>query len=174
MEMPTLQWIQIGAQIATIITSLSVMIVFLRFVNDLKNQRLQSLIYLHQYLSQDDFSIARRAIRTDLYRKQYSDWTDEDKSFANRVCSSYDQAGIMITGGIIDYNTAKVLLKSSWGESICDQYEALKDYLDDKQTPTRTGREFFRHFGDLYEMTCPFHRKPALWRKLWPLRAKKN
>ncbi|MGP0094367.1 MAG: hypothetical protein ACLPKB_31145 [Xanthobacteraceae bacterium] len=147
------------AELATIVTSLSVLILLLSFVSNIRYQRLQSLIYLHQYLSQNDFSVARRAVRTILQKKPYCEWTEEDKLHANRVCASYDQAGILITGGIIDTRSAKVILKSSWGESICHQYEILATYLDDTQTPAGTGREFFRHFGDLYDLAWDYHRK---------------
>jgi hypothetical protein len=49
-------------------------------------------------------------------------------------------------------------MSSSWGESICDQFEALQDYLADKQTPTRTGAEFFKHFTALYDEAHVHHR----------------
>jgi hypothetical protein len=153
-----LTWLEVGAQIGEIITGLSIVVLILSFRNELKSQRLQSLLYLHQYLAQDDLSAARRAVRTRLFKVPYGEWTDDDKIIANRVCASYDQAGILITSGAIDSKYAQALLSSSWGESICDQYEALAHFLDHQQTPRKTGREFFRSFSDLYKMARVYHR----------------
>jgi hypothetical protein len=89
-------------------------------------------------------------VRTELCKKPYADWTDDDKQAANDVCASYDQAAILLAARVLDSGSEKHFLRSSWGKSICHQYELLKDFLDDRQTPTETGREFFRHFGELY------------------------
>jgi Circularly permutated YpsA SLOG family len=113
---------------------------------------LNSFISLHQYLSEKDFRDARWIVRDELSKKDYSCWTKEDKMTANSVSSSYDQASIMLSANILDNKTKQIFLKSSWGESICHQYHALAPFLDDKRTPSgKSGRQFFRHFGDLYE-----------------------
>ncbi|HEV3041603.1 MAG TPA: putative molybdenum carrier protein [Candidatus Angelobacter sp.] len=78
---------------------------------------------------------------------------------ANRVCASYDQAGILILDKAVDAKSAELFLRTSWGESICDQYEALQDFLEDWQTPWKRGKEFFIHFGRLYKMARRHHRK---------------
>ncbi len=158
-QMPVPEWIDTGAQIATIITGLSVILVALSLFTQIKDQRLHSVFYVHEFLSQEQFSLARRHVRTTLHNKSYLEWSDEDRVAANRVCASYDQAGILILGGVINRATAKVLLRSSWGESICDQFEVLRPFLLDLQTPTKTGLEFFRHFAELYAMTCRYQKR---------------
>lgn len=57
---------------------------------------------------------------------------------ANRVCASYGQAGILISGKVINPKTAREFLNSSWGISIIDQYECLGNFLNDYQTQTQT------------------------------------
>ena len=84
-------------------------------------------------------------MRTELFKKDYSEWSEDDKEQANRVCASYDQAGILLSAGVVNPKTAKGFLSSSWGQSIVDQYESLEPFVNDKQTPTATGREFFHH-----------------------------
>ncbi len=151
------------ANIATIFAAFGVLIALWRVSHDIRTRNQQSFFYLHQYLSQDGFSVARRELRERLREIDYEDWTEDDKASANRVCASYDQAGILITGGIVDSQSAEVFLRSSWGESICHQYEALSDYLDDDRVKRGVsairGRDFFVHFGDLYKISCRFHRK---------------
>ena len=60
--------------------------------------------------------------------------------------------------------TKKLFLKSSWGISICDQYRILEEYLNDKQTPNKTGRDFFLHFSELNELASQYQGKQK-WQK---------
>jgi len=119
----------------------------------------QALFYLHKHLAKREFSVARRQVRTALWKKEYNEWSDEDKEMASAVCASYDQAGILILSKAVDTESADLFLESSWGESICDQYEALQEFLMDWQTPWKRGREFFAHFERLYKIARRHHRK---------------
>jgi hypothetical protein len=136
--------------ITNIFSSIAVLIAIVQFTREIRTQNHQSFFYLHEYLSQDVFSVARRNIRTMEHGKPYEKWNVNDKNNANYICTSYDQAGILIEIGAIDKKTAVNFLKTSWGDSIIDQYELLSPYLDAKQTPTQYGRDFFRHFYLLY------------------------
>lgn len=155
-----MEYLNIAAQLGTALAGFSLIFVVIQLTREMRGQNLQSLFYLHQYLSQDEFSIARHLIRTELFNKPFNKWSDTDKKFANKVCASYDQAGLLISAGIMNKDTKELFLKSSWGESMCDQYESLRDYLDAKQTPNKTGKEFFHHFSDLYTMAAKYHRQP--------------
>lgn len=153
--------LQTLADLGSAIGGIGLLIAVVALVKQLRAQNLQSLFYLHQYLAQDAFSAARQRVRTRLHAVAYGDWTDDDKAAANKVCSSYDQAGLLIGAGVLAKDTRKVFLSSSWGESVCDQYESLEPFLDAQQTPTRTGREFFAHFTALYTEASQFHRTSA-------------
>lgn len=144
---------EIAANIAQVITSISLVIAIIQLIREKGKENTSAFFYVHQYLSQEQFSVARKKVRTELFKKDYSEWTDEDKEQANRVCASYDQAGILISGKLLNPKTAKEFLNSSWGISIIDQYESLDSFLNDYQTPTQTGKEFFHHFTWLYEQT---------------------
>jgi uncharacterized protein with von Willebrand factor type A (vWA) domain len=137
--------------IIDVITSMTVFIAVVQLIRQIKTENAQSFFYMHQYLSQEEFSTARKFVRSTLYKIPYSAWTEEHKDYANKVCSSYDQAGILLKTGAISKKNIALFLSSSWGQSIIDQYESLTAYLDDKQTPNKTGREFFVHFTELYE-----------------------
>ncbi len=141
---------EIAANIAEVVTSISLVVAIIQLIREKGNENTSAFFYLHQYLSQEQFSIARKKVRTELFKKDYTTWTEEDREQANRVCASYDQAGILISGGVINPKTARGFLSSSWGRSIIDQYECLHAFLDDKQTPSQTGKEFFHHFTWLY------------------------
>lgn len=145
------------ANIATVITSISLVAAIIQLISETKAQNLQSFFYLHKYLSQDSLGFARKVVRTKLCNSPYEQWGEEEKEFANRVCASYDQTGILISIGILSKKTKVGFLLSSWGRSIVDQYESLKPFLDDKQTPNQTGREFFWHFAWLYKEAKKYH-----------------
>ncbi len=144
---------EVAANIATVITGLSIIIALIQLVRESRKQNIEAFFYLHEYLSKDEFSDARKRVRKELYKKPYAEWTEDDKTKASEVCSSYDQAGILIQAGIIKKEAEAGFLGSSWGQSILDQYESLAPFLDDMQTPRQTGREFFRHFTWLYNET---------------------
>lgn len=146
-----------AAQWATIITSISILIAMIQLLREARAQNLQSFFYLHEYLSQNELGDCRRTVRTVLYKKPYQTWNEDDFRTANYVCASYDQAGILIDAGVINKKTKIAFLRSSWGQSIIDQYEALDNYLNDMQTPTQSGYDFFVHFGKLYAEAKRYH-----------------
>lgn len=149
-----------GAHAGAILSGIGVIFVGLALIWQRRSVRHQSLLHLHQYLAQDAFSASRHRVRTELYQKPYGNWNDRDKDDANSVCASYDQAGLLISNGTIDKKTTNSLLESSWGESVCDQYEALTPFLSDYQTPNKTGYEFFFHFTGLYKKARNAWREP--------------
>lgn len=108
-------------------------------------------LYLHRYLSRPEHGQARQHVRTQLPGKLFADWSPTDSASASVVAASYDQAQILIRSGAITGPQREFFLSSSWGESICHQYETLDRFLAHRQTPTATGKAFFRHFAELYE-----------------------
>lgn len=138
------------SEIVSIISSLAVLVAVIQLVRETKSQNLSAFFYLHEYLSREELSYARLIVRKHLYKKPYDKWTAEDKEYANKVCSSYDQAGLLMSSNAINKKLSQEFLDSSWGQSVIDQFEALLPYLDDLQTPNQTGKQFFKHFCWLY------------------------
>lgn len=145
-----LELLEKSGPIASIISTVALFVITLQLLNERKGERHHAFFYLHEHLAHSDLSMARRRVRTALYTKDYNDWDESDKEAANRVCASYDQAGMLISKKLISPEGKEQFLKSSWGESICDQYEALQDFLNDWQTPWKRGGDFFVHFEYLY------------------------
>lgn len=146
------------AELGSALAGISVFFAVIQLTREMRSENLQSLFYLHQYLAQGDFSAARHIVRTRLHSLPYSEWCEGDRAVANTVCASYDQAGLLISAGILRKETKRLFLRSSWGESICDQYEALSSFLADAQTPNKTGADFFCHFAGLYAEAKQYHR----------------
>ncbi len=156
-----LQNLSTVAQLVQALAAVSIFVAMWGLRRQIRQQNLSSFFYLHQYLSAKEYSNARKLVRTELFKKPYANWTADDKQAANDVCASYDQAAILLAARVLDSKSEKHFLKSSWGRSICHQYETLKDFLDDRQTPAETGREFFRHFGELYVKALRYHTNSA-------------
>ena len=142
-------------QIATLMTALATPITVLVMATQLylnrKDEQVSRLYYLHNYLVGSQFGHARYHVRHELVNKPYEDWSPEDHAQANLVCGSYDQAGILFSLGLVSPKLRRSFLSSSWGESVCDQYEILGPFLKDQQTPCKTGEEFFEHFRRLHD-----------------------
>jgi hypothetical protein len=141
----------IATIIAGLVAAVGAPIALLTFKADREQKVNEQIFYLHDYLTRKEFHDSRLLIREHMPPKPIEAWTDAEKQAANFVCSSYDQAGILIVNRIIGPFPARVFLESSWGESICHQYEKLAPYLDSPRTPGGlTGREYFWTFGKLY------------------------
>lgn len=113
--------------------------------------------YLHSYLSNVDFHQARHHVRKLLSGKPFKNWCKTDEKNANLVAASYDQAQILLSSGLISEHLKSHFFNSSWGESICHQYELLSVYLWTNQAPHMKGGDFFRHFKEIYREASFFH-----------------
>lgn len=141
---------EVAGNIGLTIAGISLFFAVMQLTREIRNQNMQSLFYLHQYLAQDEASAAFHHVRTELHRRPFETWDEVDMRAANKACATYDQAGLLLSTGILNRKTRAAFLSSSWGMSICDQYETLVPYLREMQTPTRSGAEFFGHFAELY------------------------
>jgi hypothetical protein len=155
-----LQNLGLVVEVVQALAAVSIFVAMWGLRRQIRQQNLTSFFYLHQFLSNKEYSRAPMVVRNELRNKPYVDWTAKHKQAANDVCASYDQAGILLAARTLDSASEKHFLKSSWGKSICHQYEALSEFLDDRQTPTETGRDFFGHFAELYLKARQHHPKP--------------
>ncbi len=115
----------------------------------------QRLLYLHGFLSSSDQMAARRWLRA---RKDETAWDVKEDEFADVVSAAYDQAGILLLApGLVNSKQTKYLLRSSWGKSICEQYELIEKRERHRALrgphKTHTLLNHFTHFGDLYRAT---------------------
>ncbi|MFT3714643.1 MAG: hypothetical protein QM774_01465 [Gordonia sp. (in: high G+C Gram-positive bacteria)] len=114
------------AQISTALGGFSIMIAMFALLKERRTENLANLFYLHQYLAQEEFSAARRRVRTSMYSKPYDEWSTDDLIAANRVCTCYDQAGLLLGVGAVNKKTVQQFLSTSWGESILRSIRAAR------------------------------------------------
>lgn len=162
---PSGRFSQAFAAIGALLSGLAIILVF-KQIKEMKKQFYLSsrsenskiLLYLHEYLSRNEYRDARRHIKFSMLGndgeiKHWLDWTNVDKKFAYEVCSCYDQAGFLLLSDLVDDKTRQFFLRSSWGESIKEQYKNLSLYLQTAQSETDGGppSKFFKHFVELHE-----------------------
>lgn len=108
--------------------------------------QIQNFFYLHNLLSRQEYAAARRKMReygkSPRFRKDKT-FPKSLKESADLVCASYDQAGILIEAGLLSSRDRRKFYESSWGQSIVEQFEWLRLYLNE---PGKDRIEFFRHF----------------------------
>jgi hypothetical protein len=135
----------------------------------------QRLLYLHSFLSSAEQMEARRSLRS---KTDVATWQTKDDDFADVISAAYDQAGILLLApGLVTSKQTKYLLKSSWGKSICEQFEHIEkreNYRDlTKSLPlkTHTLKNHFVHFGDLYRLAKKAREPSSLTRITTSVRA---
>lgn len=156
-------WATVGA----VIVSICALVVTFRLAR--RQSQLTAFSNLHHYLSREDLQKARMVFRSGKRPQIYAEWDDQLKDAANRIAGSYDQAGLILSvNSMIGKSERQLLLKSSWGDSILDQFEALWPFLEQDQRSGRvcpegrSGFAFFRHFQDLYFFARRDKRLPTI------------
>ena len=118
-ETPT--WFLI-IQVVTTITLVATFIAFLAQLRTMQKQLevakqstlAQNTLAVAQFLSQPEIRASRRHMFRNLAGKKLSDWSDEDRIEAERVCSSYDVTGLLVRAGIADRD----IIIENWGASL--------------------------------------------------------
>ena len=143
------------ANVATVISSISVLFAIFSLVHEMKQQRWQKYIYLDERLATDLLNDARVTVREGkptldaegnivvdengqpvftgcLVDKPLVDWSAEDRLRANLICDSYSSVGLMLRSGFLDNRLKDFFLsQEAWGRSIIIQYHILEDFSKD-------------------------------------------
>jgi hypothetical protein len=151
-------FLESAAQVSSVLASLSIIFAIVAYRREIRGQNLQSLFYMHQYLAKDDFADARRICRTRLHGRPLSEWTDHEREAAAHVCLSYEEAAMLLGGGVLNDAGRDLMMQSAWGRSICDFRELLDEFLAAPFTPTETAAEYFPNFMRLYREASILHR----------------
>jgi hypothetical protein len=89
----------------------------------------QNTLSVAQFLFDPELSEGRGYMFEDLGRKPVSKWTDEDKAKAQRVCSSYDIAGLLVMAGIVDRD----VIVQHWGQTLKRLYPIMKPLISNRR-----------------------------------------
>ena len=126
-------------QVLTTVTLIATFIAFLAQLRTMQKQLdvakqstlAQNTLAVAQFLSQPETRASRRHMFRNLGDKPINAWTDDDRIEAERVCSSYDVAGLLVRAGIADRD----VIVTNWGMSLSRLYHiALPLILDMRKT----------------------------------------
>lgn len=102
---------------------------------------------LVKFMQQEHIRKARLHVRTKLDGKAFSSWTDEDKSHASTVCSSFDLMGFLLQKKLAP---RKAYIKL-YAATIQRMHGDLADYVKYERSPSKNGPDFWMCFTWLNE-----------------------
>jgi len=110
-----------------------------------RSRKVTAFMNLSQFLQQQEIREARGAL-IQASGKDLKDWSQDEIKAAEKACSSYDVAGIMVSRKLIERD----LIVNEWRDSIIKCWEAAKPMIIEYRR--NRGEDFWNDFGSLYEM----------------------
>ena len=105
----------------------------------------QNFLALINLLQSEDVREARRIVITVLVGRSFSDWNEEERRAAAKVCSSYGNAGFVVESGLVPPE----FLIENWGPSIRRCYAILRDFIKDLQSSEKMDSDYWASFDRL-------------------------
>jgi hypothetical protein len=105
------------------------------------------ILSLLSIMEAEDIRMARVLVLTDLRRKHFSKWTEEEIRTASKVCTSYANAGTMLKSGLVPLEP----IIESWGSSLRLTYGILESFIRDMQQAEKIGSAYWADFDWLYQ-----------------------
>lgn len=139
-------WVAVLSGFGLVAVAISTVVALRAFQGERRSREVQTFLHLHGFIAQEHFHKARQLIRQHQ-AEPLAQWSDEHRDAAHSVCSSYDQAGLLVDL-IEDRAIVDQWLKGSWGQSILKQYEWLSPYLEELDDG-KPRAAFYLHFGHL-------------------------
>ena len=109
-----------------------------------RSRKVTAFMNLSQFLQREEIRRARR-ILIGTSGKSFEDWSEEEIEAAERACSTYDVAGIMVSKKLIE----KDLVVNEWRDSIIKCWEAAKPMIEEYRK--KRGKDFWDDFEKLYK-----------------------
>jgi hypothetical protein len=105
------------------------------------------ILSLLSIMEAEDIRMARVLVHTDLHRKHFGKWTEEEIRTASKVCTSYANAGTVLKSGLVPLEP----IIESWGFSLRLTYEILEPFIRDMQQSEKVGSAYWADFDWLYQ-----------------------
>jgi len=109
-----------------------------------RSRKVTAFVSLSQFL-QEEATRKARGILIGASGKKFNDWSKEEIEAAEKVCSTYDVAGIMLSKKLIEKD-----LLMEWRDSLIKSWEVAKPMIIEYRK-TR-GKDYWDDFENLYRM----------------------
>lgn len=106
----------------------------------------QNILALANFLQAEDVRAARTLTFQVLAKKHFTDWDDDERREAAKVCSTYGVAGAILKTGVIPGEP----FFENWGASIRRSFEILLPLVREMQKPENAGSNYWSSFEWLY------------------------
>jgi hypothetical protein len=110
-----------------------------------KARQLDAFINLIQILQDEKIREARGILLEKLSKKEFKEWTDDERKQADKACQAYDIVGMMSSKKHIDSKLA-----AEWHNSIIKCWKAAEPMI--MQYRKKRGKDFWHDFETLYEI----------------------
>ena len=152
-KMNTLQTLQIIAQMigsAGILITLVIYYRQLRIMNEQvqevrRSTTAQHILSLLSFIESDEIRAALNLVYTTLHKKHFTQWTEDERQAASKLCSSFSSAGTILQSGLVPQEPLM-----GWGPSIRRCYQVLEPYIREMQRPENAGPQYWASFDWLY------------------------
>jgi len=118
-----------------------------------KSRQLDAYINIVQILQNEEIRGARRTLISKLTKKDFEEWTEEDRNQAEKVCHTYDTVGMMSLEKHIDSK----LVTAGWHYSITTCWEACCPMI--KEYRKTRGEDYWDNFEKLNKMAQQYEQK---------------
>jgi len=122
--------------LALLISCMSAIAAFGRWMVTYKQIEVQNLLQLSQYLHQTEYRDARHKVRT-------AKKGDVDVEALRKVCSSFDLAGLFVYKGLVNKN----MFLDYWGSFFVFLRDHIPDDLKELGFGELTGQQYYRYFN---------------------------
>ncbi len=112
-----------------------------------RGSKAQNILSIVNFLQDPRVREARTEVRRHLTAKDYVSWTQDDKLYADIVCSNYDVLAVLL---LKENLVNPDLFLDNWGPSIRHCFEVLKPHIEEMQKPNNSGPYYWDDFGKLY------------------------
>jgi len=153
-KMNTLQKLQIVAQIIGAVGLLITLVINyrqLRIMNEQvqevrRSTTAQHILSLLSFIQSDEIRAALNLVYTTLHKKHFSEWTEDERQAASRLCSSFSSAGTILQSGLVPLEP----LAAGWEPSLRRCHQVLEPYIREMQKPENAGPQYWAGFDWLY------------------------
>lgn len=141
-ETPWLLYLQITITIAMVLTFI---VYYFQLKAMQKASLSQNVLTLIDFLQKPGLPEARKELIEVSGEKHPDSWDKDERTRAERVCATYDIAGILIQQGIVP----KEIIVDNWGDSIKKCYNAASKLI--KEVREERGVDYWDDFEWLAE-----------------------
>ena len=106
----------------------------------------QHILSLLNFIESDEIRAALNLVYTTLHKTHFTDWTEDDRQAASKLCSSFSTAGTILQSGLVPLEPLLV----GWEPTLRRCYQVLEPYIREMQKPENAGPQYWAAFDWLY------------------------